>query len=99
MRSESQSESGLPWDTELSLRMPGNCALQWNTQTGDRAGESLAKAASFSLHAGVATLVHQKNKFERVARYITPPHSGDRTALSHAPEPLRASTLGTRGSL
>ena len=41
--------------------------------TGDRAGESLAKAAGFSLHAGVATQAHQKNILERVARYITRP--------------------------
>jgi hypothetical protein len=41
--------------------------------TGDRAGESLAKAAGFSLHAGVATQAHQRNKLERVARYIMRP--------------------------
>jgi hypothetical protein len=41
--------------------------------TGDRAGESLVKAAGFSLHAGVATEAHQKNKLERVARYSTRP--------------------------
>jgi hypothetical protein len=35
--------------------------------TGDRAGESLAKAAGFSLHAGVATEAHQRNKLERSA--------------------------------
>jgi hypothetical protein len=32
MRSESQSENAFAWDTELSLRMPGNCALGRNRQ-------------------------------------------------------------------
>jgi hypothetical protein len=51
--------------------------------TGDRAGESLAKAAGFSLHAVVATLAHQKNKLERVARYITrPPVAIERLSLT-----------------
>ncbi len=50
---------------------------------GDRAGESLAKAAGFSLHAGVATEAHQKNKLERVARYITrPPVAIERLSLT-----------------
>ena len=51
--------------------------------TGERAGESLAKAAGFSLHAGVATEAHQKNKLERVARYITrPPVAIERLSLT-----------------
>ncbi len=51
--------------------------------TGDRAGESLAKAAGFSLHAGVATEAHQRNKLERVARYITrPPVAIERLSLT-----------------
>src|ERR1700693_1352634 len=51
--------------------------------TGDRAGESLAKAADFSLHAAVATEAHQKNKLERVAPYITrPPVAIERLSLT-----------------
>jgi len=51
--------------------------------TGDHAGESLAKAAAFSLHAGVATEAHQRNKLERIARYITrPPVSIERLSLT-----------------
>jgi hypothetical protein len=51
--------------------------------TGDRAGESLAKAAGFSLHSGVATEAHQRNKLERVARYITrPPVAIERLSLT-----------------
>ncbi len=36
MRSESQSENAFAWDTELSLRMPGNCALGRNTQASGK---------------------------------------------------------------
>jgi hypothetical protein len=51
--------------------------------TGDRAGESLAKAAGFFLHAGVATAAHQRNKLERVAGYITrPPVAIERLSLT-----------------
>jgi ribosomal protein S27E len=51
--------------------------------SGDRAGESLAKAAGFSLHAGVAAQAHQRNKLERVARYITrPPVAIERLSLT-----------------
>ena len=51
--------------------------------TGDRAGETLAMAADFSLHAGVATQAHQRNKLERVARYITrPPVAIERLSLT-----------------
>jgi hypothetical protein len=51
--------------------------------TGDRAGEALAKAAGFSLHAGVAAEAHQRNKLERVARYITrPPVAIERLSLT-----------------
>jgi Helix-turn-helix domain/Putative transposase len=51
--------------------------------TGDRAGESLAKVAGFSLHASVATEAHQKNKLDRVASYITrPPVAIERLSLT-----------------
>lgn len=51
--------------------------------TGDRAGGTLAMAAGFSLHAGVAAEAHQRNKLERVARYITrPPVAIERLSLT-----------------
>jgi hypothetical protein len=51
--------------------------------TGDRAGETLATAAGFSLPAGVATEAHQRNTLERVARYITrPPVAIERLSLT-----------------
>ncbi len=34
---------------------------------------SLAKAAGFSLHAGVASEAHEREKLERLCRYITRP--------------------------
>jgi len=43
----------------------------------------VAKAAGFSLHAGVATQAHQRNKLERVARYIKrPPVAIERLSLT-----------------
>jgi hypothetical protein len=40
-------------------------------------------AANFSLHAGVAVEAHQRNKLERVARYITrPPVAIERLSLT-----------------
>ena len=41
--------------------------------TGDRAGERLAQTPGFSLHAGVAADVHQRQRLERLCRYITRP--------------------------
>jgi len=51
--------------------------------TSNRAGEPVAQAAGFSLHAGVAAPVHQRNKLERLCRYITrPPVAIERLALT-----------------
>jgi hypothetical protein len=51
--------------------------------TGDRAGELVAQAAGFSLHAGVTAAVHQRNKLERLCRYITrPPVAVERLSLT-----------------
>src|SRR5216684_3956573 len=51
--------------------------------SGDRAGEPVAQAAGFSLHAGVAAAVHQRNKLERLCRYITrPPVAIERLSLT-----------------
>ena len=38
-----------------------------------RTGDRLAKAAGFSIHARVATQPWERNKFERLARYVTRP--------------------------
>jgi hypothetical protein len=40
---------------------------------GDRAGEPVARVAGFSLHAGVAADAHQRQKLERLCRYVTRP--------------------------
>ena len=51
--------------------------------SGDRAGEPVAQAAGFSLHAGVAAAAHQRNKLERLCRYITrPPVAVERLSLT-----------------
>ena len=51
--------------------------------TGDRAGEPVAQAAGFSLHAGVAAAVHQRHKLERLCRYVTrPPVAVERLSLT-----------------
>jgi hypothetical protein len=51
--------------------------------TGDRAGERLAQTPGFSLHAGVAADVHQRQRLERLCRYITrPPVAIDRLSLT-----------------
>jgi hypothetical protein len=51
--------------------------------TGDRAGEPVAQAAGFSLHAGVAAAAHQRKKLERLCRYITrPPVAVERLSLT-----------------
>jgi hypothetical protein len=39
----------------------------------ERAGESVAQVAGFSLHAGVAAEAHQRQKLERLCRYISRP--------------------------
>ena len=41
--------------------------------TGESVAGCLAKAAGFSLHAGVAAAAHQRAKLERLCRYITRP--------------------------
>ena len=38
-----------------------------------RTGDRLAKAAGFSIHAGVATQPWERHKLERLARYVTRP--------------------------
>jgi hypothetical protein len=40
---------------------------------GTQKKELLVKAASFSLHAGVAIKAHQRDKLERICRYISRP--------------------------
>ena len=51
--------------------------------SGDRAGEPVAQAAGFSLHAGVAAAVHQRSKLERLCRYMTrPPVAVERLSLT-----------------
>jgi hypothetical protein len=51
--------------------------------TGDRSGERLAQTPGFSLHAGVAADVHQRQRLERLCRYITrPPVAIDRLSLT-----------------
>jgi hypothetical protein len=83
------TDSGLPlrsarWISECSNQILGRShVMRGPPLTGDRAGESLAQAAGFSLHAGVATEAHQRNKLERVARYITrPPVAIERLSLT-----------------
>ena len=51
--------------------------------TGERTGEPVPKVADFSLHAGVAADVHQRQKLERLCRYITrPPVAIERLSLT-----------------
>ena len=39
----------------------------------DAFGDSVGKVAGFSLHAGVAAKAHERNKLERLCRYISRP--------------------------
>ena len=39
----------------------------------DQFGDTVGKVAGFSLHAGVAAKVHERNKLERLCRYISRP--------------------------
>ena len=39
----------------------------------DQFGETVGKVAGFSLHAGVAAKAHERNKLERLCRYISRP--------------------------
>ena len=39
----------------------------------DQFGDTLGKVAGFSLHAGVAAKAHERNKLERLCRYISRP--------------------------
>ncbi len=49
----------------------------------DQFGDTLGKVAGFSLHAGVAAKAHERNKLERLCRYIARPAvSGKRLALT-----------------
>lgn len=41
-------------------------------ETEDRYSQ-VAKSGGFSLHAGVATLAHQRKKFEHICRYVARP--------------------------
>jgi hypothetical protein len=51
--------------------------------SGDRAGEPVAQAAGVSLHAGVAAAAHQRNRLERLCRYVTrPPVAVERLSLT-----------------
>jgi Putative transposase len=51
--------------------------------TPERDDPWLAKAAGFSLHAGVAAGAQQRDKVERLCRYITrPPIATGRLALT-----------------
>jgi hypothetical protein len=47
--------------------------LQTLPARDDAYGDALGKAAGFSLHAGVATKAHQRDKLERLCRYIARP--------------------------
>jgi len=47
--------------------------LQTVPATTDTNDGNLARAASFSLHAGVACEAHEREKLERLCRYITRP--------------------------
>jgi hypothetical protein len=45
---------------------------------------TIGKVAGFSLHAGVASEAHEREKLERLCRYITRPTvSEKRPALTH----------------
>ena len=57
---------------------PTRVAKRHTVQTGPwgaslKAHSSVAKAAGFSLHAGVASAAHEREKWERLCRYITRP--------------------------
>jgi len=50
---------------------------------GDQFAARLGKVASFLLHAGVAAKAHERNKLERLCRYIArPPVSEQRLSLT-----------------
>ena len=43
------------------------------SDTGERVTEPVGKVAGFSLHAGVAAKAHEREKLERLCRYISRP--------------------------
>ena len=47
--------------------------LPGTDETDDSGSQTLAKAAGFSLHAGVSAKAHQRDKVERLCRYIARP--------------------------
>ena len=47
--------------------------LPGTDEPDDTSGQTLAKAAGFSLHAGVSAKSHQRDKVERLCRYIARP--------------------------
>jgi hypothetical protein len=65
---------------ERNSSCEGLLTLQTLPPDEDSSGGSdrVAKEAGFSLHAGVSTEAHQRDKLERLCRYVTRPAVSER---------------------